>query len=223
MNFTSVDGNIASSMNTPIIIGFVGLPFTGKSTSREVTEKLLDDMGHKWHKAYFGGIVVDEVERRDGENGWNEEQAGWTFQQKEKYIRESLREQHGLGAMAKLSIPEIDAAIEAGEIVLIDDLYSEEEREILVDKYGEENLTLVAMAADWKVRVERAKHREVRPLNEEELAHRDLSEIHNLHKAPPIALAHFTIVNNSFERADFEKSVESLRHEIETRVLPSIL
>jgi len=209
-------------MTKPIIIAFVGLPFTGKSTTREVTEKLLDEKGRKWHKVYFGGIVVNEVERRDVSNEWNAEQADLTFQQKEKFIRESLREQHGLGAMAKLSIPEIDQAVADQEIVLIDDLYSEEEREILVDKYGEANVTLVAMAADWNVRVERAKHREVRPLNEEELAHRDDAEIRNLHKAPPIARAHFTIVNNSFERADFEKSVESLRHEIQTRVLPSV-
>jgi dephospho-CoA kinase len=222
LNFTPVDDKLIGSMDNPIIIGFVGLPFTGKSTAREVAEKLLDEKGHKWHKAYFGGIVVNEVDRREAEKDWSEDQTGWTYQQKEKYIRESLREQHGLGAMAKLSIPEIDQAITNGEIVLIDDLYSEEEREILVDKYGEENITLVAMASDWNVRVERAKHRPERPLDETELAHRDLSEIHNLHKAPPIALAHFTIVNNSFERADFEKSVASLRHEIETRVLPSI-
>jgi dephospho-CoA kinase len=210
-------------MSNPIIIGFVGLPFTGKSTAREVTEKLLDEQGLAWHKAYFGGIVVGEVERRNAANEWAPEQIDLTFQQKEKYIREGLREQHGLGAMAKLSIPEIDKALSYNKIVLIDDLYSEEEREILVDKYGENNLTLVAMAADWNVRVQRAKHREVRPLNEEELAHRDDAEIRNLHKAPPIARAHFTIVNNSFERADFEKSVESLRHEIKTRILPTIL
>lgn len=210
-------------MNNPIIIGFVGLPFTGKSTSREITEKLLDERGLKWHKAYFGGVVLGEVDRRNEENDWNAEQAGWTYQQKEKHVRESMREQHGLGAMAKLSIPEIDQAIEKNEIVLIDDLYSEEEREILAEKYGEANLTLVAMASDWDVRVNRAKQREVRPLNEAELAYRDDAEIRNLHKAPPIARAHFTIVNNSYERSEFEESVRSLRHEIETRVLPSVL
>lgn len=210
-------------MSKPIIIGFVGLPFTGKSTAREATEKLLDELGHKWHKAYFGGIVVGEVDKRNAENAWSNEQAGLTYQQKEKYIREGLREQHGLGAMAKLSIPEIDQAIAEGEIVLIDDLYSEEEREILVDRYGDANVILVAMAADWNVRVERAKHRPERPLDEAELAHRDDAEIRNLHKAPPIARAHFTIVNNSYKRADFAQSVASLRHEIETRVLPSIL
>lgn len=210
-------------MSIPIIVGFVGLPFTGKSTAREVTEKLLDERGHKWHKAYFGGIVVGEVDRRNAENGWNAEQASLTYQQKERYIRESMREQHGLGAMAKLSIPEIDQALEDGEIVLIDDLYSEEEREILVDKYGKANVTLVAMAADWNVRVERAKHRPERPLDEKELALRDDAEISNLHKAPPIARAHFTIVNNSFNLEDFEDSIASLKHEIETRVLPAVL
>ncbi len=125
--------------------------------------------------------------------------------------------------MAKLSIPEIDEALDKGEIVLIDDLYSEEEREILVDKYGLENLTLVAMAADWNVRVERAAHRLERPLTEIELADRDEAEIRNLHKAPPIARAHFTIANNSFDKTDLATSLAKLRHEIETRVLPSVL
>lgn len=210
-------------MNKQTIIAFVGLPFTGKSTAREITERLLDNKGYIWHKAYFGGIVVNEVDRRNKTGEWSAEQAKLTYQQKEKYIRESMREQLGLGAMAKLSIPEIDKAIKDGKIVLIDDLYSEEEREILVDKYGEDNVTLVALAADWNVRVDRAKHREVRPLSENELAHRDDAEIRNLHKAPPIARAHFTIVNNSFERTDYEKSVEYLRHEIEARVLPAVL
>ncbi len=205
-----------------IIIAFVGLPFTGKSTAREITEKLLDERGVAWHKAYFGGIVVGEVERRNEENDWTPTHLHLSNQQKEKYIRESLREQHGLGAMAKLSVPEMDKAFEEGKVVLVDDLYSEEEREILADKYGEDNLTLVAMATDWDVRVQRAKHREHRPLNEEELAERDDSEIRNLHKAPPIARAHFTIVNNSFDREDFEKSKLSVRHEIESRVLPSV-
>lgn len=205
------------------IVAFVGLPFTGKSTAREITEQLLDEKGIAWYKSYFGGHVVHEVERRNEAKEWGPDQVHLSFQQKERYIRESLREQHGLGAMAKLSLPEIDTAIDEGKVVLIDDLYSEEEREILADKYGEANLILVAMAADWQVRVERAKHRPHRPLSEEELAERDDAEIRNLHKAPPIARAHVTIVNNSFDKADFKKSVASLRHEIETRVLPNFL
>lgn len=205
------------------ILAFVGLPFTGKSTAREITEQLLDEQGIAWYKSYFGGHVVDEVERRNEAKEWGPDHAHLTFQQKEKYIRESLREQHGLGAMAKLSLPGIDTALQENKVILIDDLYSEEEREILVDKYGEANLTLVAMAADWQVRVERAKLRPHRPLTEEELAERDDAEIRNLHKAPPIARAHVTIVNNSYEKADFENSVKALRQDIETRVLPNLL
>lgn len=205
------------------IIAFVGLPFTGKSTAREITEELLDKKGIAWHKSYFGGIVVGEVEKRNDEKSWGASQLHLSFQQKERYIREYLREQYGLGAMAKLSLPDIDSAINEGRVVLIDDLYSEEEREILAEKYGEENITLVAMATDWDVRVERAKHRPHRPLDEDELAERDDKEIRNLHKAPPIARAHYTIVNNSFKRDDLKKSKQSIEHDIETRVLPDAL
>lgn len=205
------------------IVAFVGLPFTGKSTAREITEDLLNEKGLAWFKSYFGGHTVNEVDRRNSVHEWLPEQTHWTQAQKEKYIRENFREQHGLGAMAKLSLPDIDAALKRGEIVLIDDLYSEEEREILADKYGEENLILVALAADWNVRVERGKHRPHRPYTEQEIAERDDAEIRNLHKAPPIARAHFTIVNNYFNKSDLEKSKAELRHEIETRVLPDVL
>jgi hypothetical protein len=205
------------------IVAFVGLPFTGKSTSRELTEQLLDERGVAWQKVYFGRHTIDEVARRDAEDDWGPDQATWTQAQKEKYMREFIREQHGLGAMANLSIHEIDEALAAGRVVLIDDLYSEEERVILADKYGEDNLILVAMAADWKVRVERAKHRPHRPYTEAELAERDDTEIRNLHKAPPIARAHFTIVNNSFDKADLAGSLQVLRGEISSRVLPDVL
>ena len=113
-------------MSTVKIIGFVGLPFTGKSTAREITEQLLDERGLKWFKSYFGGIVVGEVEKRNESHDWPPELIHLSMQQKEKHVRERLREDHGLGAMAKLSIPSIEAALAEGRIVLIDDLYSEE-------------------------------------------------------------------------------------------------
>ena len=79
------------------------------------------------------------------------------------------------------------------------------------------------MATDWEMRVQRAKHRPYRPLNETELAERDDAEIRNLHKAPPIARAHYTIVNNSYGNADMASSAAQLRHELLTRVLPAVI
>jgi dephospho-CoA kinase len=210
-------------MSMPTILAFVGLPMTGKSTARELTEELLSEKGIAWQKIYFGGVVVDEVARRDKEHLWNESESALSQQEKEKIIRESLRSEHGLGAMAKLCMPQIEAAHATGNVSLIDDLYSEEEREILVEKYGEENVLLVAMAADWNVRVRRAKNRPHRPLTEQELALRDDAEIRNLHKAPPIARAHVTITNNVDELTNPAGARDNLRSEIMVRVLTPIL
>jgi hypothetical protein len=120
-------------------------------------------------------------------------------------------------------MPQIESAHAAGKISLIDDLYSEEEREILVEKYTAENVLLVAMAADWNVRVRRAKHRPHRPLSEEELTLRDDAEIRNLHKAPPIARAHVTITNNVDELHNPESARDNLRNELTARVLTPLL
>ncbi len=205
------------SNKLPRIIAFVGLPFTGKSTARELTQEILDEKGIANDYVYFG--VPPEVERRNAAGEWTEDEAKLTFQQKERLIREAWRAEHGMGVMAMKALPEIEQHITEGKVVLIDNLYSEEEREILVEKYGENELLLVAMATDWDVRVARAAHREYRPLSEDELAHRDDTEIRNLHKAPPIARAHVTIVNNNDDPKKFEQAKQELKNEIEVRVL----
>jgi hypothetical protein len=79
------------------------------------------------------------------------------------------------------------------------------------------------MAADWNVRVRRAKHRPHRPLSEEELTLRDDAEIRNLHKAPPIARAHVTITNNVDELRNPDNARENLRDELASRMLAPLL
>lgn len=205
------------------IVAFTGLPMTGKSTAREITEELLTKKDIAWERVYFGGVVIDEVEKRNQSNDWSEGQESWSQQEKEKWVREELRAREGLGIIAKRCLPQIDKAAKDNKVVLIDDLYSEEERQILIDKYGEKALTLVTLAADWPVRVRRGKNRAVRPLTEDELQARDNAEIFNLHKAPPIALAHFTIVNNHDEQEAKGVGRKNLAKEIESRVLPNIV
>lgn len=200
------------------IVAFVGLPFTGKSTAREVIVELLDKQNIPNNYVYFG--AVGEVERRNAAKEWEPEQADLTFQQKEQYIRELWRKESGMGVMAIKAMPEIEKYIKAGKLVLIDNLYSEEEREILVEKYGEDAVVLVALAADWMIRVRRAKNRKERPLSEDELKKRDDAEIRNIHKAPPIVRAQVTIVNNGDEASQPEQARKFLQTELETRVLP---
>jgi dephospho-CoA kinase len=210
-------------MSKPKIIAFVGLSLTGKSTARELCEELLSEHSIAWQKVYFGGITVDEVARRNRENGWSEAEKDLTQQQKEKLIREGLRQEFGLGVMAIKCMPQIDEAWAKGAISLIDDLYSEEEREILVDKYGEEAIALVALSADWEVRVRRGKNREIRPMTEEEIVVRDDSEIKNLHKAPPIVRAHITIANNFDELSNPIEARKNLQAELLARVVEPLI
>lgn len=195
------------------IIAFTGLPMVGKSTAREQLEELLDLNNIEHEYVHFGS--TEEVEHRNSSKLWSEEQNSWTMEQKERFVREEWRTEHGMGVMAEKMLPKIKSITDSGKLVIIDNMYSDEERQSLKAEFGEDSFMVIAVTADWDVRVERASKREYRPLNATELKERDEAEIYNLHKAPTIALAHFTILNNG-------QTKESLRADIESRILRKI-
>lgn len=161
------------------VVAVVGLAGTGKSeVVRLITAR------RPCTAIYFGGVVIDEVERRGLE----------VNQTNERAVREELRATHGMAAMAVLSLAKIRAALDRGEDVLIDGLYSLAEYETLT----EAGLPLVTIAvhADRNVRAERLANRPVRPLTRAEMDARDDAEIRKLDKAPPIVLADHHILNN---------------------------
>lgn len=196
------------------VIAFAGLPMVGKSTAREQLEKLLDENNIEHEYVHFG--ATEEVERRNAANEWDEAQKDLTMAEKEKYIRELWRNEGGMGVMATKMLPKMQAINEAGKLVVIDNMYSDEERGVIMDAFGSDSLFLVAIVADWDVRVKRGAAREYRPLTEQEIRDRDQAEIYNLHKAPTIALAQVTIINNG-------QSVEELKSDIGQRVLSKII
>lgn len=203
------------------IIAFTGLPMTGKSTAREIMQKLLDEAHIPQAYVHFGS--TEEVARRDAENDWTEEEAVLTQAKKEQLIRERWRAESGMGVMAEKMLPTIKQQIDSGKLVIIDNLYSDEERTVVKDAFGEDSFILIALAADWNVRVRRAKNREERPLTEAELRVRDAAEIYNLHKGPAIALADFTIANNINETTNPEAARAMIADALRERVLPTIL
>ena len=79
---------------------------------------------------------------------------------------------------------------------ILDGLYSWDEYKVLKKEFGD-NLTVVAIATNSNLRYERLSTREIRPLTREEAVSRDHSEIENLAKGGPIAIADYYIVNNS--------------------------
>jgi dephospho-CoA kinase len=87
---------------------------------------------------------------------------------------------------------------------VVDGLYSWEEYTLLKARYGDK-FVVVAVWASPSTRYQRLAGRVVRPLTAEEAASRDKAEIENSNKGGPIAMADFTIIN--------ESSLEELKKE----------
>jgi len=161
------------------LVAIVGMTGAGKS---EVS-RFFERAGFK--RIRFGDITDEEVRKRGLD--LNEEN--------ERRVREELRKAHGMAAYAILNLSRIELAFKQQDVV-IDGLYSWEEYMLLKNYFGDELLTLAVWSSP-KTRYARLAGREVRPLNAEEAASRDKSEVENLHKAGPIAVADFTILNES--------------------------
>jgi dephospho-CoA kinase len=174
------------------VVAIVGMAGAGKSEVARVFE------ARGFKKVRFGDITEEELKNRGLEP--NEEN--------ERYIRQQLRKEHGMAAYAKLNLSRIDRSLKSSNVV-VDGLYSWEEY-ILLKKYYGRRFTIVAVWASPATRHGRLAHRAERPLTLEEAASRDKSEIENINKGGPIAMADSTIVN--------EASLEELRRETE-RVL----
>ena len=116
-------------------------------------------------------------------------------EENERYIRELLRHQHGMHAYAKLNLPRIDSVLKHSHVV-IDGLYSWEEYILLKDYYREDFYS-IAIWASPQTRYQRLATRANRPLTLAEAASRDRAEIENINKGGPIAMADFTILNES--------------------------
>ena len=178
------------------VVSIVGMAGSGKS---EVA-KIFELNGFK--RIRFGDITDEEIRKRGLE--LNEEN--------ERYVRQQLREEHGMSAYAKLNVPRIDALLKSSDVV-VDGLYSWEEYTSLKGRYGD-NFHVVAVWASPKMRYDRLAKRPIRPLTVEEAAGRDIAEIENSNKGGPIAMADFTIINEAslqdLER-EAEKAVSVLR------------
>jgi len=160
------------------IIAIVGMCGSGKSVASEYLE---NQLGYK--KVYFGGVTMKKLKEANLE----------VNPENEKMMREKLRNELGMGAYAKILLPEIKELSKENNVVL-DGLYSWTEYKILSEEIPE--LILISVITDKNIRYERLTTRKIRPLTNEEAQKRDLSEIENIEKAPPIAYANYYIFNN---------------------------
>jgi len=171
------------------VVSIVGMAGAGKSEVAGVFEE------NGFTRIRFGDITDAEIEKKGLE----------LTEENERYIRELLRQEHGMAAYARLNLPRIELARERSDVV-IDGLYSWEEYDLLRRHYGE-GFCVVAVWASPGVRYLRLSTRRERPLALEEAASRDRAEIEEVNKGGPIAMADFTIIN--------ESSLENLREETE--------
>jgi len=169
------------------VVSIVGMTGSGKS---EVA-RVFAESG--FTRIRFGDITDEEITKRGLE----------LTEKNERYIRELLRQEHGMSAYAELNLPGIDAALKHSNVV-IDGLYSWEEYTFLKAHYGED-FYVVAVWASPKTRYARLSGRLNRGLTVEEAAGRDRAEIENINKGGPIAMADYTVTN--------ESSLENLKKE----------
>jgi dephospho-CoA kinase len=171
------------------VVSVVGMTGAGKSEASRVFEQ------NGFIRVRFGDVTDKEIKQRGLELN----------EANERYIRELLRQEQGMSAYAKLNLPRIDSALEHSDVV-IDGLYSWEEYTFLNTYYGED-FWVVAVWTSPGTRYQRLVTRPERHLTLEEAANRDRVEIENINKGGPIAMADFTIIN--------ESSLENLRQETE--------
>ncbi|MGA2367804.1 MAG: AAA family ATPase [Dehalococcoidia bacterium] len=161
------------------LVALVGMPGSGKSEVARVFES----SGYK--RIRFGDITDEEVGKRGLELN----------ERNERSVREDLRKKYGMPAYAVLSLPKIEAALKTSDVV-VDGLYSWEECKYLKDKIRG-NLNLVAVWSPPALRYRRLQDRKVRPLTEKQAKARDFAEIENVNKGGPIAMADYTLRNDS--------------------------
>jgi len=180
------------------IVAFVGLPGVGKSAAVDyITEK-------GYPKVYFGGIIYAAM---------NEAGIEITPESQQKF-REEIRETEGKDFVVKRVVKQTQELIEAGQHhIVLDGLYSWTEYKILKHEFPGE-LSVIAIVAPKRLRHRRLANRPERPFSQAEADQRDRSEIENLEKGGPIAIADHYIMNDS-DLEKLYKQVDEVLTEIE--------
>ncbi len=165
------------------ILAIVGMSGSGKS----VVVDHLTELG--FPKVYFGGMIYKEMEKRGIERTPDGES--------EKHFREMIRETEGKDWVVRQVIEEAKGLISAGQKrVVLDGLYTWTEYKILKKEFPGQ-MSVLAVVVDKAIRHKRVGKRPDRPFNTEEIQERDRSEIENLEKGGPIAMADYYLLNNS--------------------------
>jgi len=162
------------------IIAVVGLPGSGKTEAINYLIKKLN-----WPKIYFGNATFEELKKRNLV----------VNEKNERTVRESLRKKYGMACYALWAIKKIKE-LKSTQNILVESLYSWDEY-LELKKAFEKEFAVVAIYASPKMRYARLGRRPLRPLTPKEAQSRDFAQIGNIAQAGPIAIADWTVENNT--------------------------
>ena len=178
------------------IIALVGLAGSGKSSAVEyLTEK-------GFPKIYFGGVIYKAMDEAGIEKTWNNQQK----------FREEIRRKEGKDFVIKRVIKNIHDLINAGQNkIVLDGLYTWSEYKFLKHEFPGQ-VVVIAIVTPKHLRYQRMIKRAERPMQPHEVDQRDWSEIENLEKGGPIAIADYFIINDgSLEQ--LHQKIDAVTHD----------
>ncbi len=162
------------------IIALVGLAGSGKSSAVEYLTK------KGFPKVYFGGVIYKAMEEAGIEPTWDNQQK----------FREEIRQREGKDFVIKRVIKNIRDLINAGQNkIVLDGLYTWSEYKILKHEFPGQ-VVVIAIVTPKHLRYQRMMKRLERPMQPREVDQRDWSEIENLEKGGPIAIADYFVIND---------------------------
>ena len=178
------------------IIALVGLAGSGKSSAVEyLTEK-------GFPKIYFGGVIYKAMDEAGIEKTWDNQQK----------FREEIRRKEGKDFVIKRVIKNIHDLINAGQNkIVLDGLYTWSEYKFLKHEFPGQ-VVVIAIVTPKHLRYQRMIKRVERPMQPHEVDQRDWSEIENLEKGGPIAIADYFIINDgSLEQ--LHQKIDAVTHD----------
>jgi dephospho-CoA kinase len=164
----------------PRALALVGMPGAGKTLCAQHLQ------ARGFAQFRFGSIIVNEVTRR-----------GWPITpENERLVREEFRASGGMDAIARRALPHLHAALAGQRSLVIDGLYGFSEYKTLRVEL-DAAMVVVAVVSQRGLRYARLAARPERPLTPEEAQRRDYQEIETLEKGGPIAIADYTLLNDT--------------------------
>ena len=178
------------------IIALVGLAGSGKSSAVEYLTK------KGFPKIYFGGVIYKAMDEAGIEPTWDNQQK----------FREEIRQREGKDFVIKRVIKNIRDLINAGQNkIVLDGLYTWSEYKILKHEFPGQ-VVVIAIVTPKHLRYQRMVKRPERPMQPREVDQRDWSEIENLEKGGPIAIADYFIINDS-DLTQLHQKIDAVTHD----------